>query len=96
MFRNYDEARNWVDDADLHSTTLVLEDHFDGEHIATARVSGGSGKYTVTITNHEGEDSITESVVDATEVAEMMGGWRVAGRDLHTDTEQSTEQSKEC
>jgi hypothetical protein len=84
MFRNYDEARHWVQDADLRETTLVLEDRFDDELVATARINGAHDRYKVEITNHEGERSTNETVVDATEVAEMIGGWDVAGR---TDTD---------
>lgn len=80
MFRNYDEARNWVEDADLRSQPVVLEDHYKDEHVATCRVTGGNDRYTLEITNHEGADTTRTSVVDGTEVAEMMGGWKVAGR----------------
>jgi len=82
LFRNYDEAREWVDTADLFKYPIVLEDWFDKNHIATARIMGYGGQYTVEITNHEGKDSVSETEVDATEVAEMMGGWTVVGREL--------------
>jgi len=86
MFRNYDEAKTWVEDADLQSTTLVLEDHYKGEHIATAQINGSADTYRVTITNHEGNDTTAESVADGIQVAEMMGGWTVAGRSLSAES----------
>jgi len=82
MFQSYDEARRWVTDADLVNKPVVLEDWFDGEHIATTKVQGSNDRYALEITNHEGKDTTSETVVDATEVAEMMGGWTVAGREV--------------
>ena len=93
MFRNYDEAKLWVEDADLQSTTLVLEDYFDGEHIATARISGSADRYSVEITNHEGDETTSTTVVDGVEVAEMMGGWKVVGRSPNTDNDQTEDRS---
>ena len=79
LFRNYDEARHWVQDADLRSQPIVLADHFDGEHVQTAVITGGHDRYDVHIKSHE-EGGTSRTTVDATEVAEMMGGWTVAGR----------------
>jgi hypothetical protein len=87
MFRNFDEAKGWVDSADLWDYPVILEDHLDGEHIATARVQGANGVYSLEITNHEGSDSTIEKTVGSIEVAEMMGGWKVAGRERHTETD---------
>ena len=33
LFRNYDEARHWVQDADLRSQPIVLADHFGCERV---------------------------------------------------------------
>ena len=89
MFQNYDEAKLWVENADLWNYPLVLEDHFDGEHVATAKIKDSHDSYRVEITNHEGQETTSQQTVDHIEVAEMMGGWCVAGRLLEPDTGRS-------